>query len=68
MLSLSKSPMTYEMKASGVRGNAGGDKKVKPHYSISTKGELLWGTHDVYSDELVAPEYIHISVVRNHDE
>jgi len=70
MPSLSKSPMTYEMKISGVRGKAEVkvDRKVKPHYSISTKGEQLWGTHDVYSDELVVPEYIQISVVRNHEE
>jgi hypothetical protein len=63
MSSLSKSPMIYEAETSDDTGMVRtGVKKVKPHYSISTKGQQLWGTHDVYSDELVLDEHVSLTV------
>ena len=34
----------------------------KPHYSISTAGQMLWGTHDVYKDDLTANDQVSITV------
>ena len=62
MSSLSKSPMVYETVRSDD-GAAG--KKVKPHYSISTQGQQLWGTHDVYSDDLAVNQ--HVSLVLTYE-
>ena len=55
---LSKSPMIYD------RGHLKGGKqsKQKPHYSVSTQGQMLWGTHDVYADDLVNEELISMTV------
>jgi hypothetical protein len=66
MSSLSKSPMMYESKKLDGRSEGRVGKKVKPHYSISSQGQQLWGTHDVYSDELVLDE--HVSIVVTFEE
>ena len=62
MSSLSKSPMVYETKQMGIRSS----KQLKPHYSISTRGQQLWGTHDVYSDDRAVDQ--HGSLTVSHKE
>ncbi len=37
-------------------------RKLLPHYSVTTHGDALWGTHDVYSDDLASPERIRIEL------
>lgn len=37
-------------------------RKLLPHYSVTTHGDGLWGTHDVYSDDLASPERIRIEL------
>ena len=59
MASLSKSPIMYEMKGSD------GSSHVKPHYSISTNGQQLWGTHDVYADNLAVDEQVELTLIRD---
>ena len=51
---LSKSPMMYEKQ------NVRGKKRLrqKPHYSVSTRGQQPWGTHDVYGDDIVEDEQV----------
>jgi hypothetical protein len=63
---LSKSPMIYEVKAFDGKGMVRTGKKIKPHYSISTRGQQLWGTHDVYSNDMAISE--HISLVVSNEE
>ena len=65
MSSLSKSPMVYETANSDSGKAVRAGKKVKPHYSISTQGQQLWGTHDVYSDNLVVNQ--HVSLVMTYE-
>lgn len=49
---LSKAPLLYD--SSGKNGRKQSMlKKSKPHYSVSTTGQQLWGTHDVYVDDVV---------------
>jgi hypothetical protein len=62
MEGLFKSAMKYETKSTEGK-KLGTGSKVKPHYSMSTRGEQLWGTHDVYADNLVSDE--HVSLVLN---
>lgn len=52
---VSKSPVVSEVHASSMflRKKNANSVKQKPHYSITTQGEKLWGTHDVYADDLV---------------
>ena len=59
---LSKAPMVYENENSH---NLRIKVKQKPHYSISTAGERLWGTHDVYADDLV--EDVVVSLVISYE-
>jgi len=57
---LSKAPMVYENENShNLRRKV---KEQKPHYSISTAGEKLWGTHDVYADDLVEDEVVSLVI------
>jgi len=58
---LSKTPMVYE-KSENLRGKDAALVKQKPHYSISTAGDKLWGTHDVYTDDLITEEVISLAV------
>jgi len=55
---LSKSRMMYE----GDR-QKGSDKR--PHYSISVRGQQLWGTHDVYVDYMDVDE--EVSLIVSHE-
>lgn len=52
---LSKAPMLYET-SQNLRN------KHTVHYSISTRGQQLWGTHDVYTDDLVEEEVVALNV------
>lgn len=56
---LSKTPMIYEGGQHYLRSTKS-DVKKKPHYSISNKGDSLWGTHDVYADDLVKDDLVSI--------
>jgi len=58
LVGLVKSPMIYEKQQ--ARSKTG--LRQKPHYSISTAGQQLWGTHDVYEDDLVQDERISLVV------
>ena len=55
--SLSKAPLVYESNGPNLRSR-NFLKKSKPHYSISTSGQQLWGTHDVYADDVVKNDVI----------
>ncbi|KAL7515526.1 hypothetical protein ACHAXN_013469 [Cyclotella atomus] len=66
MNSLSKSPMVYEVKTFDGKGMLRTGETVKPHYSISTRGQELWGTHDVYSDNMAISE--HVSLVLSYED
>jgi len=57
---LSKSPMLYETQ------NNNGKKglRQKAHYSVSTRGQQLWGTHDVYADDFDVDEQVSLIVSR----
>jgi len=56
---LSKAPMIYE---SSLNLRSRSTIKQRPHYSISTHGEQLWGTHDVYADDFVEEEVVSLVV------
>ena len=58
---LSKSPLVYQSGGSTLRGR-GNLKQKRPHYSISTEGQKLWGTHDVYADDVVEDEIVSLVV------
>ena len=64
---LSKVPLAYESDGNTLRGRS--IRKAtqtllakRPHYSISNKGQRLWGTHDVYTDDIVEDEIITLVV------
>jgi len=61
---LSGKPMSSR-RVVGKEGSVRKKKKVKPHYSVTNGGQKLWGTHDVYADDLVDEE--HITLVVSHD-
>ena len=53
---LSKAPILYE--TTQILRTSNTVQFPKPHYSISTRGQQLWGTHDVYTDDLVQDEAV----------
>jgi hypothetical protein len=64
---LSKVPLAYESGGNTLRGRSIRKatrtlKAKRPHYSISNEGERLWGTHDVYADDIVEDEIITLVV------
>ena len=59
---LNKAPLVYESDSQNLRSKSNAAKKQKPHYSVSTHGEQLWGTHDVYTDDLTEEEVISLIV------
>lgn len=61
---LSKAPIFYESSQNLRSGKTA--ILQKPHYSISTRGQQLWGTHDVYADDLVEDEVITLKVSFNN--
>jgi hypothetical protein len=58
---LSKAPLVYESNSQNLRSRSI-LKKSKPHYSISTAGQQLWGTHDVYADDVVENDVVSFDV------
>jgi hypothetical protein len=59
---VSKAPIFYETSQNIRNRNTAVLPFQKPHYSISTRGQQLWGTHDVYTDDLVETEIVAIKV------
>lgn len=55
---LSKSSLLYNNKDPKSKSSL----RQKPHYSVSTRGQQLWGTHDVYEDELIVDEQVSLLV------
>ncbi len=60
---LAKAPILYE--TTQIRRNSNSVQFQKPHYSISTRGQQLWGTHDVYTDDLVQDEVLTLNISFN---
>jgi hypothetical protein len=58
---LSKAPLIYESNSQNLRSRSI-LMKSKPHYSISTVGQQLWGTHDVYADDVVENDVVSFNV------
>lgn len=68
---LSKVPLAYESGVNTLRGRSirkatRALKAERPHYSISNEGQRLWGTHDVYADDIVEDEIF--SLVISHSQ
>ncbi|KAL7500322.1 hypothetical protein ACHAWT_010488 [Skeletonema menzelii] len=61
MPGLSKTPLVYENQG-GTRNIKKKKKKLLPHYSVTNDGDALWGTHDVYADNLASSERVRIEV------
>ena len=62
MPGLSKAPLVYENRG-GTRNIKKKEKKLLPHYSVTNQGDALWGTHDVYADNLASAERVRINVL-----
>ena len=65
---LSKVPLAYESGGNTLRGRniqkaTRALKANRPHYSISTKGQKLWGTEHVYADNIVVDEIITLVMI-----
>ncbi len=61
MPGLGKAPLVYKEGGGGsIRSTK--KKKVRPHYSTCSHGDALWGTHDVYADNLVSPDRVKIHI------
>jgi hypothetical protein len=58
---LSKAPVVYEDRG-GMRRSKKKKKKLLPHYSVTNDGEALWGTHDVYADDLASPDRVKMQI------
>ena len=59
MPGLSKAPLVYENHG-GIRKSKKKEKKILPHYSVTNHGDALWGTHDVYADNLASADRIQL--------
>ena len=62
MPGLGKAPLVYKEGGGGSIRSIKKKKKVRPHYSTCSHGDALWGTHDVYADNLVSPERVKIHI------
>ena len=61
MPGLSKAPLIYDSRG-GMRNSKKKERKLLPHYSVTNHGDALWGTHDVYADDLASSEKIRMEV------
>ncbi|KAL7449973.1 hypothetical protein ACHAWC_004278 [Mediolabrus comicus] len=62
MPGLGKAPLVYKEGGGGNIRSIKKKKKVRPHYSTCSHGDALWGTHDVYADNLVSPDRVKIHI------
>jgi len=45
-----------------MRNSKKEEKKLLPHYSVTTHGDALWGTHDVYADNLASLDRVKLQI------
>jgi hypothetical protein len=45
-----------------MRNSKKKEKKLLPHYSVTNQGDALWGTHDVYADNLASPDRVKLQI------
>ncbi len=68
---LTKAPILYDdvqqkdVTFANTNLRIGNTGTLKPHYSISTRGQQLWGTHDVYTDDLYTEEAVTLKISYN---
>lgn len=62
MPGLSKAPLVYEKRRGARSVNKNKEKKLLPHYSVTTHGDALWGTHDVYADAIARSDRVKMQI------